>query len=431
MADQGFSTESNEPQQDALQYSLPYWEASRVQEEARRRREEEIRRQEDDLRRQEEAARFTTLIQLLSPVNLQPTLAGSSPPLAPGPHPTTHHPPPQKAIAQNPPPLKSDASFQVFREWRRRWDDYAVMVDLASLPREKQLIQMWMCLSLETQRILEHTLQITPSTDLTVDQVLDALQSHIKSLRNEALRRRDLFGCKQSDGESFADFYVRLRRIAEEVDICHGNSKECEETQLKMIILTGIRDEELIQKLICLPSHSSLQDMVNACRSFEATRSATSAIRALPNQVCAVSANQKKEGGNTRQTLLRRLRIHRVHVSFAHDGMIQGNALPLTAFATTVVVMVIGQGHPSVLPSVQCNFCNRMGHYEKCCKQKKRENQKSKTPRSDDTAHLRPIVRVNAVISPGESPPLDTDRTLQDLRAAARVDPSYTRLLDC
>jgi len=40
-------------------------------------------------------------------------------------------------------------------------------------------------------------------------------------------------------------------------------------------------------------------------------------------------------------------------------------------------------------------------------------------------------VRVNAVISPGESPPLDTDRTLQDLRAAARVDPSYTRLLDC
>lgn len=104
------------------------------------------------------------------------------------------------------------------------------MVDLASLPREKQLIQMWMCLSLETQRILEHTLQITPSTDLTVDQVLDALQSHIKSLRNEALRRRDLLGCKQSDGESFADFYVRLRRIAEEVDICHGNSKECEET---------------------------------------------------------------------------------------------------------------------------------------------------------------------------------------------------------
>lgn len=242
MADQGFSTESNEPQQDALQYSLPvggttdgvdqppllsppqythptsataadfmhliqYLETSRVQDEARRRREEEIRRQED-LRRKEEAARFTTLIQLLSPVNLQPTSAGSSSPLALGLHPTPHHPPPQKAIAQNPPPLKSDASFQVFREWRRRWDDYAVMVDLASLPREKQLIQMCMCLSLETQRILEHTLQITPSTDLTVDQVLDALQSHIKSLRNEALRRRDLLGCKQSEGESFADFYV-------------------------------------------------------------------------------------------------------------------------------------------------------------------------------------------------------------------------------
>lgn len=468
MADQGFSTESNEPQQDALQYSLPvggatgggvdqppllsppqnthptsataadfmhliqYWEASRVQEEARRRREEEIRRQEDDLRRQEEAARFTTLIQLLSPVNLQPTLAGSSPPLAPGPHPTTHHPPPQKAIAQNPPPLKSDASFQVFREWRRRWDDYAVMVDLASLPREKQLIQMWMCLSLETQRILEHTLQITPSTDLTVDQVLDALQSHIKSLRNEALRRRDLFGCKQSDGESFADFYVRLQRIAEEVDICHGNSKECEETQLKMIILMGICDEELIQKLICLPSHSSLQDMVNACRSFEATRSATSAIRALPNQVCAVSANQKKKKGQYTPNPSPPTSTSQGSCQFCARRHDSGKC----PAADSICNNCGRHGHwarTSKCPatSVQCNFCNRMGHYEKCCKQKKRENQKSKTPRSDDTAHLRPIVRVNAVISPGESPPLDTDRTLQDLRAAARVDPSYTRLLDC
>ena len=62
------------------------------------------------------------------------------------------------------------------------------MVDLSKLPRQKQLIQLRMCLTLETQRILEHTLEIHPSTDKTVDEVLDALQQHIKSLRNKALR---------------------------------------------------------------------------------------------------------------------------------------------------------------------------------------------------------------------------------------------------
>lgn len=40
-------------------------------------------------------------------------------------------------------------------------------------------------------------------------------------------------------------------------------------------------------------------------------------------------------------------------------------------------------------------------------------------------------MRVNAITFSVESPPLDTDRTLQDLQAAARADPSYTRLLDC
>ena len=80
------------------------------------------------------------------------------------------------------------------------------MVDLGTLPRQKQLIQLRMCLSLETQRILEHTLDIPPDTGMSVDQVLDALGEHIKGLRNEALRRRELFSCKQHEGEPFSDF---------------------------------------------------------------------------------------------------------------------------------------------------------------------------------------------------------------------------------
>ena len=40
------------------------------------------------------------------------------------------------------------------------------MVDLASLP--KQLIQLRMCLSLEIQRALEHTLQVPPDSNSSV-----------------------------------------------------------------------------------------------------------------------------------------------------------------------------------------------------------------------------------------------------------------------
>ena len=103
------------------------------------------------------------------------------------------------------------------------------MVDLQKLPREKQLIQLRMSVSLDMQRTLEHTLGIAPDTPLTVDEVLDKLQTHFKNLRNEALQRREFLSCKQKDGESFSDFYVRLKSLAEEVDLCSSDPVTCAE----------------------------------------------------------------------------------------------------------------------------------------------------------------------------------------------------------
>ena len=50
---------------------------------------------------------------------------------------------------------------------------------------------------------------------------------------------------------------------------------------------------------------------------------------------------------------------------------------------------------------------------------------------AEAAAHLRSIMTVNAVVSQDGSSPQDADRTLQELRAAAREDPSYARLRDC
>ena len=123
-----------------LLYIIQYMEQTRQQDEARRL-------QADELRRWQEELRFTVLIQLLVPASPQATSSpadatGSgapattfSPASIPAASPSTSSSvlPPQKAVAQNPPPLQADATFQVFREWRRRWDDYSVMVDLFKL----------------------------------------------------------------------------------------------------------------------------------------------------------------------------------------------------------------------------------------------------------------------------------------------------------
>ena len=79
-------------------------------------------------------------------------------------------------MAQSPPPPRqADATYEVFRQWRRRWHDFSVMIDLQRLHRQKQLIQLRILVALDVQLTLEHTLGIAPDTQLTVEEVLDEL----------------------------------------------------------------------------------------------------------------------------------------------------------------------------------------------------------------------------------------------------------------
>ena len=150
-------------------------EERRRQEDERRRQEDERQKQEDIQRRQEENACFEAMLARLTVTAPQPPE-----PQTPAPQASTARVTP-KATAQPPPLLNPDVTFQNFREWRLRWTDYAKMVDVFSLPQPKQLIQLRMCLSLETQRVLEHTLQVHPDSTQSVSEVLDVLQTHKES----------------------------------------------------------------------------------------------------------------------------------------------------------------------------------------------------------------------------------------------------------
>ncbi|KAG0709958.1 hypothetical protein GWK47_023771 [Chionoecetes opilio] len=141
---------------------------------------------------------------------------------------------------------------------------YSTMLDSQRLPRHKQLIQ------------------------------LGGMAVHWTSQRHEALPLSELLCCKQADGESFPDFLVRLKNLAEEVALCTGNAVTCAEIQLKMVLLMGVRDEELIQRLISLDTGASLQEVVTV-RSLEATRQTASAIYSSPKQLRVMSTYKKRQ----------------------------------------------------------------------------------------------------------------------------------------
>ncbi|XP_076032421.1 uncharacterized protein LOC143020148 [Oratosquilla oratoria] len=197
--------------------------------------------------------------------------------------------PPGNLTVPRPPPLQADAQFQSFLSWRRGWADYAAMAGVNRMPHDIQLMQLRSCLSLDVQALLRNSLDIPHDTPLSADGVLDRLQSHLRDSRAEALRRRDLFRCRQEYGEPFDDFYGRVKDKARELDLCAVGAAACAEAQMKTIILMGVRDEDLAQRISSLPTTATLQEVVTHCRSHESARETVSGRQDNP-QVRAVSA---------------------------------------------------------------------------------------------------------------------------------------------
>lgn len=337
------------------------------------------RRQEEQLQRKEEAAarqqELTAIIAALtqrsggqaSPDSTRSTSEGApqQPSLPPRPAHTQI-----KATISPPPPLQPDATYQAFREWRRRWQDYAVMTDLATLSLGKRHIQLRTCLSPEVLHTLHYRLQVPQDDTAAIDEVLKTLDTHFKAQTNEALRRRELFSCRQGAGERFNEFFVRVKNLAEAVDVCKGGDKDCEETQIKQVILMGVTDQELIQELIGIIPTQSLDQVVQHCYAYEAAKHTATAITSNPKSACAVSQYKKNK------TATQRSQRSATPTTSACNSCDRSHDKGSCRAANTTCGNCGKKGH---FPRTQrcparnatCSNCGKSGHYARYCRSTK------------------------------------------------------------
>ena len=118
------------------------------------------------------------------------------------------------------------------------------------------------------QQIVEVALGISSATLLSPTDVLDQINTYIRSKRNIALDRVAFEYCRQSTSETFDDFYIRLRGLAEAADLC----VTCSDTRLTTRIMAGIQDSETRRKLLALSPFPTLQNTINICQSEEAAK---------------------------------------------------------------------------------------------------------------------------------------------------------------
>ena len=276
--------------------------------------------------------------------------------------------------------LEGDVTLQEFQTWRNRWNDLVRLERIGDHSAAEQSAALRMCFAPSMQQIVEVALNILPTSGKTPAQVLDKIYEHIRGKRNVALDRVEFEMCRQEPNESFDDFYIRLKRIADCAQLCAG----CFETRLATRIMSGISDSSVRQKLLAHTPFPTLKQVVNLCRSEEsAIRSGVQLNNRQVSKLAGRSKNNKPRDDATKSDMESCKACGRA----AHVGEEKCPAI----------------GRP-------CSFCKQLGHFAKVCPDKTKSDPKSASSSSSTGhTHVAGTVSVARLSAAQQAPRIQLD----------------------
>ena len=168
-----------------------------------------------------------------------------------------------RAKARAPEQMPADITLRDLSAWRRSWDDFAELEQLGRLPVSQQRAMLRTHLTVEMRAVLQLAIGIDNDDASSVSEILDAIHGYVRSKRNVTLDRVALEERRQEEGETFDEYYIALREIANNADLC----QVCMDDRLSTRIMSGIREPETKRKLLTHTPTPSLQTTLNICRS--------------------------------------------------------------------------------------------------------------------------------------------------------------------
>ena len=172
---------------------------------------------------------------------------------------------PTVKAAHPPEKLARDISLRAFKSWRNTWEDYATLARLSRLPSAEQIACLRTCFTDEMRSTLEHIIAEDSSDP---SDVLDKIEKHLRDQRNVALDRVLFEERRQDEGESFDSFFISLKELAAEAELCD----HCLEDRITTRIISGIRDSETRRQLLAIRPFPKLQEAADRCRSAEISK---------------------------------------------------------------------------------------------------------------------------------------------------------------
>ena len=150
------------------------------------------------------------------------------------------------AKARPPEQMSAEITLRDLSAWRSAWEDFAEIEQISRFPERQQRAMLRINLTVEMRAVLQIAIGIDSDEDISVATILDQFQEYVHAKRNVTLDRVALEERKQEECEAFDQFYISLREIANNADLC----KICIDDRLTTRIMSGIRDPETRCKLL-------------------------------------------------------------------------------------------------------------------------------------------------------------------------------------
>ena len=182
------------------------------------------------------------------------------------------------------PSLQEGISLQEFGTWETRLRAHAQRARWDQLSVEDQTASVLALLDDYWTRALQHGLEIALPN--TYGNIVAAFQKHLRRQRSIVLDRREFFTRQQEAGESFDDYLIALKELAQFCDFC----TQCFDEQFRDRIVNGVRDQEALQAMLAEPD-LTLDKAIKLCRVSESARSNAAALH--PATVQPVSAYRR------------------------------------------------------------------------------------------------------------------------------------------
>ena len=196
-----------------------------------------------------------------------------------------------------------------------------------------------------------------PNQGTTFDDAVKCLTDHFSPKKNVEFERFKFREEKQRQGETVDSFHLRLQQLAK---TCDFKEKYAE---IKSQIIRGCLSSRLRRK--ALREEISLKELLDHARASELSEKQALSIEksSQPNFVNSDHNSEEVNKVSTRGNQ-NKFKPHKSFKPSTKECYFCGGKYP----------------HENKCPASdkKCNYCHKIGHFEKCCHSKSRDNSKSK-----------------------------------------------------